>query len=204
MGIFVTILSFLTALAAPVSLPVTSPVEAIDAKPAVVEVPVVEPLSAAVAPSCPARLDDATTKRVLGLLYENAQGSIQPVLITDGKHTREMKKSFTTFKNSLGKELASLLREPKVITMDREMTILGDAFSNGINASGVRNKLQMFDENIKLVVYTDFVFSPFNHREPTGVYFRSQFGTLNQRGGSELYNRQMEANFLMWMAYTNL
>lgn len=148
--------------------------------------------------------DDAANKRILGLLFENAQGRIQPVLLTDGSRTKEMEQAFTSFKNGLGKELAAVLREPRIMTMDKEMRVIGEAFPDGINASAVRNKLQMFEQDVQIVVYTDFVFSPFSHRDPTGVYFRNQFDIFTQTGANALFNKQAEANALMWMAYLSL
>lgn len=163
--------------------------------------------SAAVAQSnavCPIAPPEEARRRMLGTLFENAQGRIQPVLLTDGSRTGELERSFNKFKAGLPEELSVVLREPKTIRVDQEMKILGEAFPDGINASAVRNKLQIFDSNVLIVVYTDFVFSPFRHRDPTNLYSRSQFDVLNQSGGSSPYNQQTEADFLMWLAYIHL
>jgi hypothetical protein len=152
----------------------------------------------------PVCVDDAATDRILSILFENAQGRVQPVLLTDGSRTKEMEKAFAKFKGGLSPEMAAVFRDPRVISMDPEMRVMGEAFADGINASAVRNKLQMFDHNVQVVVYTDFVFSGYNHRDPTGVYFRNQFDVLTATGDHALFNSRTEANTLMWLAYLSL
>ena len=153
---------------------------------------------------CPITSPDEASRRMLGTLFEKSQGRIQPVLLTDGSRTRELEASFKEFADRLPEELSAVLSQPQTIQVDQEMKILGEAFPDGINASAIRNKLQIFDPNILLVVYTDFIFSPFRHRDPTNLYFRSQFDVLNQSVGSSPNNQQTEVDFLMWLAYIHL
>jgi hypothetical protein len=206
MEFILSILTFFTSLG---GVPSAEPVKNIEViEPAVIASEVQSNPEALPAEVLPVEnsvcVDDAATDRVLSILFENAQGRIQPVLLTDGSRTKEMEKAFAKFKSSLSPEMATVFRDPRVISMDPEMRVVGEAFADGINASAVRNKLQMFDHNVQVVVYTDFVFSGYNHRDPTGVYFRNQFDILNTSGDHSLFNSRTEANALMWLAYLSL